>query len=97
MAGFVAGWKNMPGTLPEAEPGMFDTFDEAREFLINELSMRAEHADTLSEIPTREGSQARSALRELDPDNEMSWLPIDATEYESTDVGGYVYWIYPAE
>ncbi len=96
MAGFVAGW-NMPGTLPEAEPGEFATFDQAREFLINELSMRAEHADTMAEIPTLEGSQARSALCELDPDNEMSWLPTDATEYESTDVGGYVYWICPAE
>ena len=34
---FVAGW-NMPGYLPEMEPGEFDTADEARDFLVDEIN-----------------------------------------------------------
>lgn len=40
---FVAGW-NMPGYMPDGEPGGFDTFAEAKAYIIDELKQAEDDA-----------------------------------------------------
>lgn len=34
---YIAGW-NLPGCIPEMEPAEFDTLEEARDFLLEEIN-----------------------------------------------------------
>ena len=45
---YVAGW-NMPGYLPEMDVADFDTFDEAKQFIIDELLEQADQSGALDE------------------------------------------------
>lgn len=44
MPGYVAGW-NIPGYMPESEPVEFDTFEEARDYIVSEIENDEECAD----------------------------------------------------
>jgi hypothetical protein len=48
MPKYVAMW-NMPGCLPEMEPGKFDTFDDAKDFVLEELHHCAAGTDDCHE------------------------------------------------
>lgn len=39
---YTAGW-NMPGYLPDGDPQQFDSFDEAKCYIIDELKFQEEH------------------------------------------------------
>jgi hypothetical protein len=93
---WVAGW-NMPGYLPENDPAEFKTWEEARSYLMSELNTVSdqEDYDDSDGGPTETYMQALRALRELDPNDEGShvWHAVNYARYQSTPVGGYVYWI----
>lgn len=44
---YIAGW-NMPGYLPEMEPATFETFDEAKRFIIDGMLSQADNLDNLA-------------------------------------------------
>lgn len=48
---FVAGW-NMPGYMPDNDPATFATFDDAKRYIIAELKIAEENADTEDEAET---------------------------------------------
>lgn len=41
---WVAGW-NMPGYMPDSEPAEFDDFDDAKEYIADEIDRAAEHLE----------------------------------------------------
>jgi len=41
---YIAGW-NMPGYMPDSEPSAFETFDEAKRYIIEELKRCEDEAD----------------------------------------------------
>jgi hypothetical protein len=77
---YVAGW-NQPGYLPESEPKEFDTFEDAREFIADELDYRL--SQVLQDDTNYEGiieHEKNLVLEETEP---FSFLARD----------GYVYWV----
>jgi len=87
---WVAGW-NMPGYMPDSEPAGFETCDEAREYIAQEmvdaseaLGDGAEYDDRRAEL--HDTGEALQRLAETAPDS----------EYGET-VGGHHYWISKAE
>lgn len=48
---FVAGW-NMPGYMPDCEPAAFATFDEAKRYIIAQLKIAEEEAESEEEAET---------------------------------------------
>ena len=81
-AQYVAGW-NLPGCLPEMEPATFETAEEAREFIANELYDLAKNGD--DDISEEDANAHREA--------------IEGSNAESGGVqsGPYVYWWNPNE
>lgn len=65
MPKYIAMW-NMPGCLPEMEPAIFDTFEEARAFIADELEREADDLllDALSDdAPRPSDMEATQAAR----------------------------------
>lgn len=98
--GFTAGW-NMPGYSPESEPSEFDTFAEARTYLVDEVTRfwdqdydSATGRDKHEEMAAREDADAR-------------WLPVHTELHNAVDTdttfdatcgdGHLAFWITPAE
>jgi antirestriction protein len=81
---FVAGW-NMPGYMPDSEPCAFETWDDARDHLVDELSREIDHLVDL-EAPTGDHDAALERLNAL----------ADGGEFGET-VGQYHYWISAVE
>ena len=80
---YTAGW-NSPGCLPEHDPYVFDTYEEAREFLFDELSICADHEYLSTQCDDWVlGDQFRSAAVEV----RKQTVPF------ATSVGQTVYWI----
>lgn len=48
---YVAGW-NQPGYLPDDEVAEFDTFDEAKRYIIGEIEYMSEDAETEEDSET---------------------------------------------
>ena len=86
MARFACGW-NQPGYLPESDPVMCDTFDEAKELITDELDRAADDAYT-----------AGTSTNEFDEgiDTAEDWTDSDGP-YWQLYADGYVYWINAPE
>jgi len=80
MITYIAGW-NMPGYLTESEPAEFDSLEDARAYLINELQFvedqAAEHCDE---------DRAETASHAMQDVNLMG-------AGDSVECLGLVYWI----
>ena len=87
---WVAGW-NSPGCLPEMEPAGFETWEEARDFIAEELER---FADSESEQEDGRPIADEEAARRI-----AEWLNESAGEDEdvSQNVAGLVYWIARGE
>jgi hypothetical protein len=80
---YTAGY-NLPGCLPEMEPQRFDTFDEAKRFVIRELKQGEDTAENEDEAErfchTAEDVNLESGPFAIGP------MP-----------DGYVYWVEESE
>jgi hypothetical protein len=83
---YVAGW-NMPGYLPEMEPAEFDSFEEAKAFIVDELEDQANGHDEGDE----EGDAYEREVRFLQRDG------IDGPFSTPEMPDGYTYWVDIAE
>jgi len=74
---YIAGF-NQPGYLPESEPEEFDTFDEAKDYLVNEMERALDDSDEES------SDDLESDIEEVQEQTaEFSFLASD----------GYAYWV----
>lgn len=71
-ANFVAGF-NMPGYLPESEPEFFESFDDAKRYLLN---IMGDHADEYGEQGLEAFAEELEALRQ---DANLESKPFTAT------------------
>jgi hypothetical protein len=80
MAGkFIAGF-NQPGYLPDNDPEEFDTFEEARDYLADELDRAADDATEGGDLADALEESADEIREETGP---FSYLAAD----------GYAYWV----
>ncbi len=79
---YVAGW-NMPGYMPDSEPAAFETADEARGYIADELENAAD-AENEAEGDSLDAADMRYVAQSL--------REIDAGEWGQT-VGQWHYWI----
>lgn len=77
---WIAGF-NVPGYMPESEPALFETFDEARDYVVDEIERAAEENERSEEL-----LQIADEFRTAKED-----------EYSQQAADGYVYWINRAE
>lgn len=78
---FVAGW-NMPGYLPEMEPAGFETFDEAKRFIIDEL--KSVEDSTAADGNETAAEEACSLAEDVN---------LESGPFTTGEVEGYVYWV----
>ncbi len=83
MSGYVVGW-NQPGYLPDNAPDDFETFEDAKAFIIGELKLAEDSAAT---------EDIAESLCHLAEDVNLESAPF--TTPEAAD--GYVYWVTEAE
>lgn len=83
---YVAGW-NMPGYMPDSEPARFQTWEDARDYLAEEMDRAAESLGDLPESALECETLAASAIR-------MRAIAENAAGYGET-IGSYHYWIEP--
>jgi hypothetical protein len=77
---WAAGW-NMPGYMPDSEPAGFETWEEARDYIVAELERELESLVD-NEAPTTDHDETIARLN----------AATDESEYGET-VGEYHYWI----
>jgi hypothetical protein len=82
-----AGW-NMPGYMPDSEPAGFATFEDARDYLIDELARVSDESFDMA--PDIDDAKARCSR--YDAAIESLQAQADEGEYGET-VGNYHYWI----
>lgn len=82
---YIAGW-NMPGCLPEMEPAEFKTFEEAKQYVVDELEACLDACDDESDpdLIDEWATEEASARLETGP---FETFPCP---------DGYVYWVIPA-
>lgn len=80
---YVAGY-NIPGFLPEVEPATFDTFDEAKRFVIDELLLAA---DDCAAAENEAGAEELTAIAE------SVNLESGPFSWDASHVDGYAYWV----
>jgi len=98
---FTAGWA-MPGYLPESDPTLFTSLDDARSYIADELDRAAEQAEMSAYAPGWEdnaemdeqaASLAGSAeIVRNDHDGDVTWQAMRG-EWSSSEPDGYVYFI----
>jgi hypothetical protein len=83
MTKYVAGW-NMPGYMPEMEVAEFDSFEDAKGFIQDELEVAADSSDEPEEYDAyQEGSHD---------------LITETGQFTTSEMpDGYVYWVDIAE
>lgn len=89
-----AGW-NMPGYMPDNEPADFESFEDAREYIADEIEREADQIDEAREmVDTEDGSDdaaeaqaLRDAAKEIrDGDGELG-ITLGQYHYWITDTG----------
>lgn len=80
MAGYVAGW-NQPGFLPGNPPDWFETFEEARGYIVHELQV-VQIATYDSTLRAMIGVSIGRTRHETEPFD--------------LELNGYVYWVMEA-
>lgn len=78
---FIAGW-NQPGYLPESDPEEFDTFDEAKRYIIDEIK-RAE--DDAGDSDDEELAEDLCALAED--------INLESDPFSVLAPDGFAYWV----
>ncbi|NIT36966.1 MAG: hypothetical protein GTN49_10795 [candidate division Zixibacteria bacterium] len=99
MARFRAGW-NMPGYLPETDPVSFDDFDEAREFISDELDRAADDLFSAGgEGPIVDAYN--EGIDEVEAWRAGDFGLVPGGEWVTSEIENYVYWIseeqYPGQ
>ena len=89
--GWLVGW-NMPGYLPDDEPQLFESFDEAREYLLDELERAKE--DYLSDCTASDDAK-RARIRAMYNDAITGVRAMERTREGFVRCGKYVWWIRP--
>lgn len=89
---WVAGW-NMPGYMPDSEPARFETFEDARDYIADEMARWADEPMTATD-QWLVGRDAEVAASEADALTEASkrWSAFEEGEHGET-VGKYHFWI----
>lgn len=83
MMNYVAGW-NIPGYLPENEPAEFKTFEEAKNYIVEELFRYMHELYDAGELDDAEGEQV-----------EIEILLLKKLENEfAFKLGGYRFWVH---
>lgn len=91
---FCAGY-NMPGYVPESEPAQFDSFEEARDYILDELAFElAGEEDRLAcDVPADERRDCIAYMQQLEE-------TIESTRSLRTpftlNVGKWAYWVEQA-
>jgi hypothetical protein len=91
---FTAGWA-MPGCLPESDPTLFTSLDDAREYIASELDRAAEQAGSIGEDDTDWDAASLAGSAEIvrnDRDGDVTWQAMRG-EWSSHEPDGYVYFI----
>ena len=81
---FIAGW-NMPGYLPEMDPVDFDDFEDARDYVADEIDKTADNAYQTNDTATQ--NDAENAI-----DDTNDWNASDGP-YWQVYADQYVYWV----
>ncbi len=81
---YIAGW-NMPGYLPDNEPAHFDTFEEAKQYIIDELMAYADEED--ADEPTTLGNEIDNVAQDVN----LESRPF--TVY----AGKFAWWVEPCD
>lgn len=93
-APYVAGW-NMPGYMPEMEGSEFDSFDDAKQFIIDELKSLEELAGEDADNAREEGDNAGADSLE-ETATEYCHAAEDVNMWSSPNTiqaGAYAFWI----
>lgn len=62
---WVAGW-NMPGYMPDSKPAEFDNFEDARDYIVDEIDEEADSAEeAASEVGGAEVERLREAVEDI--------------------------------
>lgn len=77
---YTAGW-NAPGYLPDSDPGEFDTFDDAKRYIIEELKRQEDEAGEDDE----ELAEDFAALAED--------VNLESEPFSVMGPDGYAYWV----
>lgn len=81
MKRYIAGW-NMPGYLPEIEPVEFDSFKEAKKYIVEELFRYMHELYDAGELDDGEAEQT-----------EIEILILEELEYDfNFRLGDYIFW-----
>jgi hypothetical protein len=87
---FIAGW-NMPGYMPDSEPEQFDTQDAAKRYIIAELKMSEDQAETEEEAEIicafAEDVNIQSGEFSAQCGNWVYWVTSDCVETEEESEG----------
>lgn len=81
MANFTAGW-NQPGELPESDPAEFDTFDEAKRYIIDQM---LQLADDVAEGGDEDLAEEIT--------NDAEDVNLESREFVTGPYDGDVYWV----
>lgn len=75
---WVAGW-NIPGYLPEMHPETFDSWEDAREFLINEIeSFLEDSVGSSALIALLREAMADDSFQSAQVDGYVYWIVSDS-------------------
>ena len=89
-AAFVAGW-NMPGYMPDNEPARFQTWEGAREYIVEELERAA---DCFGNADPETGDRDSGGDIYAPAMDRLREMPEPANGYGET-IGQYHWWIEP--
>lgn len=91
---WCAGW-NMPGYMPDSEPCGFETFDEARDYIVSEMERWADEVQPSETEQWLAGRNGETDQSERDSLLEASkrWSDIETEGEQGETVGKYHYWI----
>ncbi len=81
MAKYAAGW-NMPGYMPEMDVVHFDNFDDAKQYIIDELLNQADQSGALDEEDLAED------YNEAAEDTNLESRPFSVGPLDQ-----YIYWV----
>lgn len=88
---FSAGW-NLPGYMPDSDPAIFTSFEDAKAYIVEEIKRDAEQTVEAMELGVVTDTEATD--ESATPEHDSALLTLATTQEPfSAHVGNYVYWV----
>lgn len=92
---YVAGW-NMCGYMPDAEPADFETFDDAKQYIIDELLEREAAEDETKNNSETDADRDAAENRATEYRHAAEFVNLESGAF-SIQVNGFAFWVTDAE